>query len=128
MLTNAIHYVSSQNLPKVYQLTGHGESELSDYMEELLAGDNVETETLSLLSMESVPEDASVVMINAPTSDLSADEAEMLVQYVENGGRLLLLTGYIEQGKMENLLTVTKAMGLTGRSRGSSWRATARCI
>ena len=112
-LTNAIHYVSSQNLPKVYQLTGHGESELSDYMEELLAGDNVETETLSLLSMESVPEDASVVMINAPTSDLSADEAEMLVQYVENGGRLLLLTGYIEQGKMENLLTVTKAMGLT---------------
>ena len=25
-LTNAIHYVSSQNLPKVYQLTGHGES------------------------------------------------------------------------------------------------------
>ena len=50
---------------------------------------------------------------NAPTSDLSADEAEMLVQYVENGGRLLLLTGYIEQGKMENLLTVTKAMGLT---------------
>lgn len=63
--------------------------------------------------MESVPEDASVVMINAPTSDLSADEAEMLVQYVENGGRLLMLTGYIEQGKMENLLTVTKAMGLT---------------
>ena len=51
----------------MYQLTGHGESELSDYMEELLAGDNVETETLSLLSMESVPEDASVVMINAPT-------------------------------------------------------------
>ena len=50
---------------------------------------------------------------NAPTSDLSADEAEMLVQYVENGGRLLLLTSYIEQGKMENLLTVTKAMGLT---------------
>lgn len=50
---------------------------------------------------------------NALTSDLSADEAEMLVQYVENGGRLLLLTGYIEQGKMENLLTVTKAMGLT---------------
>ena len=48
-------------------------------------GDNVETETLCLLSMESVPEDASVVMINAPTSDLCADEAEMLVQYVENG-------------------------------------------
>lgn len=55
VLTNAIHYVSSQNLPKVHQLTGHGEGELSDRMEELLAGDNVETETLSLLSMESVP-------------------------------------------------------------------------
>ena len=31
-LTNAIHYVSSDAIPKVYTLTGHGETALSDTM------------------------------------------------------------------------------------------------
>ena len=47
------------------------------------------------------------------TKSIQKANGKPVVQYVENGGRLLLLTGYIEQGKMENLLTVTKAMGLT---------------
>lgn len=73
----------------------------------------METNTLSLLMLESVPEDASVVVINAPTGDLSSDEADMLIAYLENGGRVVLITDYIESGVMENLLRVTQAMGMT---------------
>lgn len=112
-LTNAIHYVSSDAIPKVYTLTGHGETELSDTITTLIERDNLETESLSLLSLEAVPEDASVVVISAPTGDLSADEADMLIAYLEDGGRIVLMTDYIASGEMENLLRVAAYMGLT---------------
>ena len=112
-LTNAIHYVSSDNLPKVYVLTGHGETELSESMLEMLAQDNMETESLSLLSLDSVPEDASAVIVSAPTGDVSEDEADMLKAYLENGGCMALVTDYMDAGEMSNLLSVTSAMGLT---------------
>lgn len=112
-LTNAIHYVSSDNLPKVYTLTGHGESELSDSVTEMLAQDNFEYESLSLLTEESVPEDATAVIINAPTGDLSEDEADMLVSYLAGGGSVVLTTGYTEENAKPHLMKVTESMGLT---------------
>lgn len=112
-LTNAIHYVSNENVPKVYTLTGHGESELSATLKTLMERDNLETGTLSLLMIEEVPEDASAVVIHAPSSDLSREEADMLIRYLERGGRIVLVTDYIESGEMENLLRVTASMGMT---------------
>lgn len=111
-LTNAIHYVSSATLPKVYTLSGHGETELSESIEEMLAQDNFETESLSLLSMESVPEDATAIVINAPTSDLGEEEANLLISYLENGGNVALMTGYMEADAMPQLSRVAASMGL----------------
>lgn len=115
-ITNAIHYVTSENLPKVYVLSGHGEQELSGDVTDMIKQDNMEYESLSLLSLEAVPEDAAAVLINAPSSDLGDDETELLIAYLENGGSVVLLTDYIESGKMTNLLKVTEAMGLTAES------------
>lgn len=115
-LTNAIHYVSSDDLPKVYTLSGHGESELRDSLQSALEQDNLETDVLSLISEEEIPEDADAIVINAPQSDLSADEADMLIDYLQAGGRVVLVTDYIDAGEMENLLRVTEAMGLTAQT------------
>jgi len=115
-LTNAIHYVSSDELPMAYTLTGHGETELSESIAEMLAQDNIETESLSLLSMEAVPEDATAVIINAPTSDLSEDEANLLIAYLENGGSVALLTGYMEEDDMPQLRRVAASMGLAAET------------
>lgn len=112
-LTNAIHYVSSDSIPKVYALTGHGESNLSDAMEEMLVQDNLESDSLSLLSLESIPEDAGMILINAPSSDLSADEADMLIEWIGEGGCVALTTDLIDPEGMTNLLRVTETMGLT---------------
>jgi len=112
-LTNAIHYVTRDDLPVVYVLGGHGEAELSGSVESLMERDNLVVQSLSLLSQESVPQDASAVIINAPQSDISSDEADMLIAYMEGGGNVVLMTDYIEQGGMENLLRVTRSMGLT---------------
>ncbi len=112
-LTNAIHYVASAELPKVYTLTGHGEGALDSGITDALAQDNFEADTLSLLTAEAVPEDASAIIINYPASDLNEDEAALLVSYMENGGNVVLLTGYASPDKLPNLLSVTASMGLT---------------
>ncbi len=111
-LTNAIHYVSSDDLPKVYTLTGHGEEALSDSITEMLAQDNFEHEDLSILTADTMPEDAAAVIIHQPSSDLNEDEAALLISYLENGGNVVLVTGYMAVDKMPNLLSVTRAMGL----------------
>ena len=112
-LTNAIHYVSSDDLPKVYSLTGHGEAALSESITSMLAQDNFETESLSLLALETAPEDAAAIIINAPSSDLGEDEADLLIAYLENGGSIVLTTGYMDADDMPQLKRVTASMGLT---------------
>ncbi len=111
-LTNAIHYVSSDDLPKVYALSGHGEEVLSDNIEAMLAQDNFDSATLSILTADALPEDASVVIINQPATDLNEDEAALLIDYVQGGGNVVLLTGYMSVDGMPNLMTLTRAMGL----------------
>lgn len=112
-LTNAIHYVTSENLPKIYTLSGHGESELSDSITEMIAQDNMELDSLNLLTLDSVPEDASAIVIHVPSTDLSEEEADMLIEWLQNGGKIALITDYIEEGEMTNLLRVTEFMGMT---------------
>lgn len=114
-LTSAIHYVASDDLPKVYSLTGHGEKTLSASLEDLVEEDNLELTELSLLSLEQVPEDADCVLIYAPSSDLSADEAQLLTDYLDAGGDVMLITDYIVGGAMPNLMQLTKRMGMQPR-------------
>lgn len=111
-LTNALHYVSSDDLPKVYTLTGHGEEALSSSITAMLEQDNFEYEDLSILTAEALPEDASAVIIHQPATDLNEDEAALLTSYLENGGNVVLVTTYMETDAMPYLLTVTRAMGL----------------
>ena len=85
-LTSAIDYVLRDTLPKVYTLTGHGEGSLSSDFQSAAEQDNVEFEELSLLSAETVPEDADCVLILAPQSDIADVELTALQAYLDGGG------------------------------------------
>ncbi|MBQ6874826.1 MAG: Gldg family protein, partial [Lachnospiraceae bacterium] len=99
-LTKAIDYVISEDIPKIYHLTGHGETSLSTTYTEAIAKENVELEELILLNQEAVPEDADCILIHAPQSDIADEEKEMLLAYLQAGGKMLLISG-ISQGKKE---------------------------
>ena len=60
-LTSAIDYVLRDTLPKVYTLTGHGEEDLTASFQAAVEKQNVDLEELSLLTSQSVPEDAAGV-------------------------------------------------------------------
>ena len=94
-MTSAIEYVTSDNLPVVYLLNGNGESSLSSDFSSILADDNFRTEQLSLITGDGkVPSDASCVLLNVPQNDLSEDEVSALEEYIDGGGKVIMITYY----------------------------------
>lgn len=111
-LTSAIGYVTSEDLPVVYPLTGHGEADLPTALATAIAGQNIEVgEALNLVSADAVPADAAAVLLYGPQSDLTAGDAEKLKAYLDGGGKLLVFTDDTGAA-MPNLESVTGAFGL----------------
>lgn len=92
-LTSGISRVTSDSSYVLYQLTGHGETDLSSDFTETLENSNISVEDLNLLSAGSIPQDASVLLINAPQVDYTSDTIDLLRAYLQNGGKLLVATG-----------------------------------
>ncbi|MGN0203675.1 MAG: Gldg family protein [Coprococcus sp.] len=111
-LTSAIDYVTSGEIPKLYILTGHNESDFSSTLSSQIAKENIEVVELNLITSEAVPEDAACVFINSPQKDITADEKERLLDYMENGGHVLLITDYMET-ETPNLNAVLDNYGLS---------------
>ncbi len=109
-LTSAIDYVTSENLPTMYRLSGHGEADLSSTMTTAIAKENINLADLSLLTVDGVPTDTACLLIYAPASDLSADEKTKILSYLQKGGNLMLFTNYTET-EMPNLAAVMAYYG-----------------
>ena len=112
-ITSAIDYVVNEEQPKLYLVEGHGEADLPSTFAEQVEKDNIETESLSLLHTETIPEDADCLMIYAPESDLSEDEQNLLADYVAGGGKLLVVAGPTrEDGILKNLYSLLSDYGV----------------
>ena len=114
-ITSAIDYVTSDDLPTLYLLEGHGEADLPSGFAETLGKENIETAELTLATVDEIPEDAAAVMIYAPQSDISEDEKTMLAGYVSAGGKLLVLSGPVEDGMLTNLAGLLENYGVTAQ-------------
>ena len=112
-ITSAIDYVVSTQLPILYTLEGHGETALPDTFASQLEKENVQTQSLSLLNVDEIPEDAAALMIHAPASDISGEEAKMLSEYVKSGGKLLILAGPVADGELSNLYGILSDYGVS---------------
>ena len=112
-ITSAIDYVVSDELPQVYLLEGHGEGELPATFRDQVEKENIQLTSLSLLTVDEIPEDAACIFIYAPTSDISQEEKVMLSDYVAQGGKLLVMAGTTEDGTLENLTSLLTDYGVT---------------
>ena len=112
-ITSAIDYVITEELPQLYVLEGHGESELPATFEDSIEKENIEVNSLSLLSTKEVPSEADAVLIYNPQSDISEEEAQILSEYAEDGGKLLVMSGPVEGGALTNLNSILEGYGIT---------------
>lgn len=111
-ITAAIDYVISDELPKLYLLDGHGEAELPSEFQTQIEKENMDLESFSLLNTDEIPEDADALLIYAPESDISDEEATLLEDYLEAGGKLLVIAGPTENGTLTNLYSVLESYGV----------------
>lgn len=111
-ITSAIDYVVTEELPRLYTLEGHGESELPATFADAVEKANIEVSALSLLNVDEIPEDADCVAIYAPQSDITEEEAKMLTDYADGGGKLLVMAGPVKDASLDNLSSVLGHYGV----------------
>ena len=111
-ITSAIDYVTNAELPVVYQIEGHGETALETSFTDVLSKENVELSTINLLQYDAVPEDAACILLLGPTTDLSSDDADKIIAYLENGGKAIISVNMTDE-TLPNFDRVLAAYGVT---------------
>lgn len=116
-LTNAILDTTIDEKPVVYFMSGHGEY-LPDNGMQMFATyleNEVNTvKTIDIMSNGAVPEDCSVLIIASPTKDIAENEASILTDYINKGGKILWFSDPILTGtEFPNLQKVLDLFGIT---------------
>lgn len=97
-LTSAIAYVTSEEMPKLYEITGHGELALSGGILASIQKENVDIESINLLNYDAIPEDAAGILVLAPTADYTQEDAQKISDYLDNGGKAIFITSWTKEG------------------------------
>ena len=110
-ITSAIRYVTSEDLPIMYTLSGHGEKDLDSSFKEDIQKANIDIKELNLLTEGKVPDDADCLMIVSPTSDISEEEKTEILDYLEAGGKAMIFSDYT-QDDLPNFDAVLASYGV----------------
>ena len=117
-LTAALLYVTTGDLPKVYLLEGHGEQSMFQLgisglsVRDLLENDNYAVDTLDLVSRDTVPDDADVLLVVAPAQDLTAAESGRLESWMRDGGRVVFALQAARRSELPNLAELLAGFGV----------------
>lgn len=94
-LTNAIVEIMLEEKPKIYILSGNTyyntEQALQTVITEL-EDDANEVEYLDILTTGDIPQDCKCLVITTLQKDLSELERDKILEYVQNGGKIMMLT------------------------------------
>ncbi len=95
-----------------YAVGGHGELALEDKFVKAMEKENISCEQLMLYSVDEIPEDARGLILNAPTSDFSKEDAEKVISYLEKGGNALIVPTMAEE-EMTNFHKILDFYGIS---------------
>lgn len=115
IVVSGIEFVTLDNAGTVFTLTGHGEQAIDDSFYSSIRYQGIPYDELDLDSASSVPDFCSALIISAPTTDLSSDDADKIIEYIGRGGDVIMITSP-ENTNMPNLLRVAEAFGLSAQS------------
>ena len=112
VIASAINYVDKGVTYHLYSIRGHGETELPESYKSAVMKENIVMDTLSLADVSEIPEDASLILLNAPISDLSEAELEVLNAYLDRGGSMLLVSQPPKSARLANFDLLTERYGV----------------
>ncbi len=91
-ITTALAAVLRTEQTALYSMTGHGEAALDADFTQTLENAGFAVQEFSLVTAGAIPGDAAMLLLNAPQVDYTADDVAALRDYLQNGGRLLVVT------------------------------------
>ena len=112
-LTEAILYVSQDELPEIQVLTGHGETGTADapVLEETLVSANYLIREVNLNAGDAL-DPQSPLLIISPRFDFSAAELQRLSDFTEAGGDFFIVSQYSDSLSLENYNALLRSWGI----------------
>lgn len=94
-ITNAIIDVTIEEKPKIYFMSNHVMYDIRYYstIMQILVDEANEVETLDIISKGEIPSDCDCLVISTLKEDLTEQERDKIIEYIKNGGELLLMCG-----------------------------------
>ena len=110
-ITSAIEYVTmdADELPVIYQITGHNETEIGSNFQSVVSKANANLKSLELFNEEKVPEAATAIIINSPTFDFNEEDAQKVIDYLNDGGKALIVGCYAYNDELTNFNKILAA-------------------
>jgi ABC-type uncharacterized transport system involved in gliding motility auxiliary subunit len=121
-LTNALVKVLRESKRVLYVVQGHGEHDLASSEQrgfseakDALEKANYEVKPLALARQGKVPDDAAVVIVAGPRTDLLGPEVDALDGYLGRGGKVLAMVNppFPERNQPESLRKLLAGWGVT---------------
>ncbi len=106
-LLSAVRFLSNEDAPVITALTDHFESTVGEYARQMAY-------EAGMFLRKGTAEQAlegDCVLIFAPQQDITAGERDLLIQYLQKGGGLMVATNY-QYGNFENLFAVLEYCGM----------------
>ena len=110
-ITSAIAYVTSDSMPKIYMIAGHNEYNLDTGFRNAIEKENIDYETIDLIKCDSIPDDAACIIIDAPENDFSEDDANKVIDYLNNGGKAIIMAEYVDS-ELTNFNKILEQFGV----------------
>ena len=115
-ISGAIEAVATGRDTVIYFLSGHGEKTLRDDYSTLaknLSNRNYLTEQLDLMTADTVPDNAAMVIIAGPKTDISKNELRILTDYLNKGGNVCFwMSPNDAEVKYTNIESILESFGL----------------
>jgi ABC-type uncharacterized transport system involved in gliding motility auxiliary subunit len=108
-LTGGLIRLLNPEQPMIYFLTGEGEHDIEGGGEgaysrarQVLESKNYVVNTLNLQAENAIPQDARAIIVAGPLVPLSENSVELLREYLENGGSLMVLANPVPLTEFED--------------------------
>ena len=113
LITSAVAFVTSDNLPVAYRITGHSEDGVfGASFSSAVKRENVDLQDVSLLTIDEIPDEVQCIFLIAPSSDLSEHEAGLVKDYLARGGHAYITLTYTEK-PLDNIRAILNEYGVT---------------
>lgn len=113
-LTSAVNYVVNDETQTIYRTSGHGETTFSTTISDLMEKNNYTVTELNTVMDPEIPEDCDLLLMYAPTTDLTENEKNAILEYLSGGGKVMILLGDTNSTELPNLAAVMQEYGIEG--------------